>query len=234
MKHIFLALTNPIPGREDDFNRWYDNHHLQEVLRYGNGFSSGRRYKLDLSRSRLSGDAWAYLASYALESKDLEHFHRHPWIENRPALTPFTGLLADDHVGWVYTPAAPAVGSEATLPPTRSPNLLFLLSASQSKKDEEQRDIIDGRIKGMAKMPGLLLAQRYELARHQRERQISSPWPHLELYALDPSFNATTLSSLSPASVPVTETAYSKDTKVKAPAAWFFTAVGDALLRGDL
>jgi hypothetical protein len=234
MKHNFLALTNPIPGREDDFNRWYDNHHLQEVLRYGNGFSSGRRYKLDLLRSRPSGGAWAYLASYALESKDLEHFHRHPWIENRPALTPFTGLLADDHVGWVYTPAAPAVGSEATLPPTHSPNLLFLLSASQSGKDAEQRDIIDGRIKGMAKMPGLLLAQRYELARHQRERQVSSPWQHLELYALDPSFDAATLSSLSPASLPVTETAHSKDPKVKAPAAWFFTAVGDALLRSDL
>jgi hypothetical protein len=166
MKHLFLALTNPIPGREDDFNRWYDNHHLQEVLRYGNGFSSGRRYKLDLTRSRPSGDAWAYLALYALESHDLGHFHRHPWIENRPALTPFTGLLADDHVGWVYTPAVPAVGSEATLPPTGSPNLLFLLSASQSGKDGEQRDIIDGRIEGMAKTQGLLLAQRYELARH--------------------------------------------------------------------
>jgi hypothetical protein len=125
------------------------------------------------------------------------------------------------------------VGSEATLPATHNPSLLFLLSASQDGKDGEQRDSLDGRIRGVAKTPGVLNAQRYELARHQREHQVSSPWQHLELYGLDPSFDAATLRSLLSASSPVVETAPSKDPTAKAPTAWLFTAVGNALLRSD-
>ena len=41
MRHKFMALTNPVPGREDDFNAWYDGHHLQEVIDYGTGMAGG-------------------------------------------------------------------------------------------------------------------------------------------------------------------------------------------------
>ena len=46
MRYIFLALTNPADGREDEFNAWYDEHHIPEVVRYGRGFLGGRRYRL--------------------------------------------------------------------------------------------------------------------------------------------------------------------------------------------
>ncbi len=234
MIHRFFALTNPAPGRENDFNRWYDNHHLREVLRYGNGFVGARRYKLDVSRSSPSAGGWMYLALYALESDDLDHFHRHAWVEDRPPLTPFTGLLADDHVAWVYTPAGPAVGSTPSLSPIQSRNLLFLLSASHDGKDRDQEGIIDTRIQDAAKRPGVLSAQRHELSEHQREHQPRPPWQHLEMYALGSSFDNALPSSLRSAASPSAVTAAANDSSAKAPVAWFFTAAGDALARSDL
>ena len=46
MRHAFLALTNPSPGREAEFNAWYDTYHLKEVIRYGTGMRGGRRFRL--------------------------------------------------------------------------------------------------------------------------------------------------------------------------------------------
>jgi hypothetical protein len=31
-KDLFIALTNPIEGEDDAFNKWYDNTHVPEVL----------------------------------------------------------------------------------------------------------------------------------------------------------------------------------------------------------
>ncbi len=234
MIHLFLALTNPLPGREGDFNQWYDNHHLREVLRYGNGFTGGRRYKLHSPRIRSPADKWTYLALYALESDDLAYFHRHAWIENRPPLTPFTGLLADDHVAWVYTPAAPAVGSMTASTPTDSQHLLFLFGASDGGTDEKRPAIIDTDSMGASAARGLRGAQRYELSPHQREHQARSPWQQLELYALDPSLDAPALDSLLlAASLPI-EMARSNNPTATPPTAWLFTAVGDPIARRDL
>ncbi len=33
-KYTFLAFTNPTPGKEHEFNTWYDEHHLKELSRF--------------------------------------------------------------------------------------------------------------------------------------------------------------------------------------------------------
>src|SRR5215831_2837054 len=99
MDYLFFALTNPEDGREADFNGWYDTHHVPEVLKYGSGFLNGRRYRLYPERANFP---WAYLALYTLTSDDLLTHHATPWVTARPPLTPFRGLLRDDHVAWIY------------------------------------------------------------------------------------------------------------------------------------
>ena len=32
-RHLMLALTNPVPGRDDAFNEWYDAYHVPECLK---------------------------------------------------------------------------------------------------------------------------------------------------------------------------------------------------------
>lgn len=56
-----VVRSGPAAGQEDEFNRWYDQVHLPEILSVP-GFVSGRRY-------RSSGPSdYPYLAVYEIES----------------------------------------------------------------------------------------------------------------------------------------------------------------------
>ena len=43
MKTLYIVKANPMIGREDEFNRWYDEIHLDEVLQIS-GFKSAQRF----------------------------------------------------------------------------------------------------------------------------------------------------------------------------------------------
>ena len=42
---LFLVFSNPVSGREDEFNEWYDHQHLGDVLAVP-GVAAARRYDL--------------------------------------------------------------------------------------------------------------------------------------------------------------------------------------------
>jgi hypothetical protein len=70
MAHYRLvALTNPVPGREDEYNDWYDNQHLGDVLNVP-GFYSAQRF---VAEDALSPEppTHKYMAIYGFESDDL-------------------------------------------------------------------------------------------------------------------------------------------------------------------
>ena len=62
---LFVVRATITAEREDAFNRWYDEEHLPQVLRY-NGAVSGRRYR------KLTGeDRYAYMAVYDFASEEV-------------------------------------------------------------------------------------------------------------------------------------------------------------------
>jgi hypothetical protein len=65
--YIQTVVTVPVVGREDEFNRWYDDTHLREMLQVP-GFVAGRRYALTGPRSV---DGPRFLAVYEIETDDL-------------------------------------------------------------------------------------------------------------------------------------------------------------------
>jgi hypothetical protein len=65
--YIQTVVTAPVVGREDEFNRWYDDSHLPEVLQVP-GFVAGRRYALT---GPGSADGSRFLAIYEIETEDL-------------------------------------------------------------------------------------------------------------------------------------------------------------------
>jgi len=70
-RHSLLVLTKPFEGSDEEFNRWYDEQHLADVLDIP-GFVSARRYRI--VDSRYQGEAlllWRYLAIYEIECDDL-------------------------------------------------------------------------------------------------------------------------------------------------------------------
>ena len=70
--------SNPTdPAREAEFNEWYTNTHLDDVLRVA-GFNVARRYALSDARPMAGTQASSlrYLAVYEVESDDLEQSGR--------------------------------------------------------------------------------------------------------------------------------------------------------------
>jgi hypothetical protein len=65
--YIQTVVTAPVVGREDEFNRWYDDTHLPEMLQVP-GFVAGRRYTLTGPRA---ADRPRFLAVYEIETDDL-------------------------------------------------------------------------------------------------------------------------------------------------------------------
>lgn len=68
-KYVFVVFTRPTPGREMEYNEWYDHQHIPDVLKLP-GFTSATRYKY----TRVDGTDSAthpYLALYTVETDDI-------------------------------------------------------------------------------------------------------------------------------------------------------------------
>ncbi|MBA6413776.1 EthD domain-containing protein [Parahaliea sp. F7430] len=63
-KSLLVVQTNALAGRDEEFNRWYNEVHIPEVLAL-HGFTACRRYTL--SQAQLSEDLpQKYLALYEI------------------------------------------------------------------------------------------------------------------------------------------------------------------------
>jgi hypothetical protein len=69
-RYRFVVLSNPVPGREDEFNEWYDQHHLREILAIP-GIKSGQRFHRSAAQVSPS-HPYEYLAVYEIETDDIE------------------------------------------------------------------------------------------------------------------------------------------------------------------
>ena len=66
-KHLVLILTEPTPGQEDEFNNYYENLHLREVLDTTK-LQSAQRFKLVDEAGEPC--PLPYLAVYETEAED--------------------------------------------------------------------------------------------------------------------------------------------------------------------
>ena len=68
-KHVYVILTNSVDGKDDEYNDWYTNQHLDDVLRCV-GFTSAQRFRLD-ETTPAQTSAHRYLAIYEIETDDI-------------------------------------------------------------------------------------------------------------------------------------------------------------------
>jgi hypothetical protein len=70
-KHVLIALTNPVEGREQEFNEWYDNQHVPDFLALP-GCVSAQRFKLSDVQMPNRSCPYRYLAIYEFEANKIE------------------------------------------------------------------------------------------------------------------------------------------------------------------
>jgi len=69
-RHLLMAFSNPLEGLEDEFNRWYNEVHLDDVLKVP-GYISAQRFELSPTQM-VPGAPYRYVALYEVETDDLE------------------------------------------------------------------------------------------------------------------------------------------------------------------
>jgi hypothetical protein len=68
--YTLVVFTNPVEGREDDYNEWYDNQHLGDVIAAA-GFDRAERLRLtDIGTPSVAQHR--YLALYQVETDEPE------------------------------------------------------------------------------------------------------------------------------------------------------------------
>lgn len=173
--HLFLALSNPKAGREDEFHRWYDAHHLQDVVDLCPGFKRGQRYWVAAQQPGAEPPRWSSLAVYELDADDVAELHRQV-SANAKGFTPANGVFDDDHVAWVYSP----VEGTATIALPGGDGAQSLVLAFSDEAPEAGAAIGAG-------------GARQLLERHPDQRGgVVPPWRYLTIAAV-PSAEASSL-----------------------------------------
>jgi hypothetical protein len=88
MKTLFVVKSNAQAGREDEYNSWYNNIHLPEILKI-DGFLSAQRFALGAAQM-LDAQSHGYLAIYEIDSKNvaqtLENLRQATWLTRSDAI----------------------------------------------------------------------------------------------------------------------------------------------------
>lgn len=67
-RYKMIALTRPLPGREDEYNEWYQNTHLGQLCSFP-GILGAQRYKMTAPLQ--GGDERNYLCIYDIETDNI-------------------------------------------------------------------------------------------------------------------------------------------------------------------
>jgi hypothetical protein len=67
--YIFVVHSEPMAGREDEFNHWYENVHLDDVVAVP-GFIAAQRFKIDGEPFQGPRPPHRYLCIYEMETDD--------------------------------------------------------------------------------------------------------------------------------------------------------------------
>ena len=65
-----IVLSNPVEGREVEYNHWYQYTHLADIVSLP-GFVSAQRYQL-AQNMMVDAEAYRYMAIYEIETDDLQ------------------------------------------------------------------------------------------------------------------------------------------------------------------
>jgi hypothetical protein len=83
-----MVKSNAVEGREDEYNSWYNNVHLAEVLKI-KGFLSAQRFiinEIQIQNEQVHG----YLAIYEIESADvsetIDSLRQASWLNRSDAI----------------------------------------------------------------------------------------------------------------------------------------------------
>ena len=86
----FVVYSNPAEGREQEYNDWYSNQHLRDLLAIP-GVISARRFKLSDTQIGEVAQTYRYLAIYDIEADDVQSFIKELMLRTASGAIPRCG-----------------------------------------------------------------------------------------------------------------------------------------------
>jgi hypothetical protein len=119
-RYVFVVLTNAAGGRDDEFNQWYNNQHLPDVLKIP-GFVAAQRFSIAGAQIDGPTSPWRYLALYELDTDDLAGALKELAARvGTPAMVMSDSLEMKGIGAYVFSPIAERVVAGQANPPRKA------------------------------------------------------------------------------------------------------------------
>ena len=103
--YSMLVFTNAVPGRDEEFNRWYDQQHLADVLQVP-GFISAQRFRCRPADAQAQ-PGHRYCAVYTLQTDDVDGSLAELMRRSGTDAMPLNDAMAPDVVFTLYEAITP-------------------------------------------------------------------------------------------------------------------------------
>ena len=118
-KYTFVVLTNPTSGKEAEYNRWYNEQHIPDVLNIP-GLVAAQRFRLADTQMG-DNNPHRYLALYEIETDDLAGVLNELKARGGTADMVMSDAIDLKGVGaFIFTPVADKVQAKDVLRPRRA------------------------------------------------------------------------------------------------------------------
>jgi hypothetical protein len=108
VSYKFVVFTNAKPGRDEDYNQWYEGQHFPDVLKVP-GFVSAQRFGLADEQRSEDARAWKYLALYDIETDDIGGVLAELSRRLGTAQMPATDAMHEQRMPFIFVPLTPLV-----------------------------------------------------------------------------------------------------------------------------
>ena len=101
-----VVLSNPVEGREDAYNDWYDNRHLDDVLTVP-GVVAAQRFRTTQAQRVPGAPQWRYMCIYEIEAEDVESVIAEMNARVGTERMPMSDAMSPDAFSYYFEPHGP-------------------------------------------------------------------------------------------------------------------------------
>jgi hypothetical protein len=171
---LMLSLANPQPGREQEYQDWYANQHLGDLIKVPSVLEAKLHKVTDHAPSR-----WRHAAIYQLAGDAQTALAEIMDYGKAGKIEPSTASDPGDRIMGLATPISERVGG-----PANPDNVVLVVFSNPhpGQDDEYNRWYTDEHLADVLAVPGFVAAQRYSFA--SPAGAPAPEWNYLALYEI--------------------------------------------------
>jgi len=109
-RNFYIVLSNPVAGREEEYNKWYTEKHIMDALEIP-GIQAVQRFALADVQRRDPPYQWKYMVIYEVEQEGAAETMRILNERSGTPIMPGSDSFDPKHLALVFSPITPRLES---------------------------------------------------------------------------------------------------------------------------